>query len=314
MADTLATYGWPNGTWGRFVLVMAWLYILGYNTYGAGCTATFAPEYKHTKDDTRKAILAVGGINVVCALLLPVAVVGTVGQEALAVDTTGVVYLTDVWHAIVGDTAGKVLIALLCVGLLLMMNAGTMSASRVLHAMAKEGMTLRWFGRLNRNAVPARAMTFGLALNAWLLFQFPAVFFILAVGNLGFLLAHVFALSGVLLLRRDRPRWPRPIRLGPFWLVVAGVACLANLAFIVFGLIGLPMTGYAYDASLTNPTAWMGRIVIVGVVALALGCAGYVVGQHQQGKRFSLSDPSDEQPTAEAMAGAPWPAVPSGSA
>ena len=120
---TLELYGWPNGTWGKFVLVMAWLYILGYNTYGAGCTATFAPEYKHTKDDTRKAILAVGGINVVCALLLPVAIVGTVGQDALANDTTGVVYLTDVWHAIVGDTAGKVLIALLCAGLLLMMNA-----------------------------------------------------------------------------------------------------------------------------------------------------------------------------------------------
>ena len=115
-------------------------------------------------------------------------------------------------------------------------------------------------------------MTFGLVLNPWPLFQFPTVFFILAVGNLGFLLAHVLALSGFLLLRRDRPRWPRPIRLGLFWLVVAACACLANLAFIAFGLIALPMTGYAYDASLTNPTAWMGRIVIIGVVTLVLGC------------------------------------------
>jgi amino acid transporter len=310
LADTLELYGWPDGAWGRFVLVMAWLYILGYNTYGAGCTATFAPEYQHTKDDTRRAILAVGGINVACALLLPVAIVGTIGQDALVDDTTGVVFLTDVWEAIVGDTAGKVLIALLCAGLLLMMNAGTMSSSRVLHAMAREGLTLRWFGRLNRNAVPARAMTLGLVLNAWLLFQFPTVFFILAVGNLGFLLAHVLAQSGVLLLRHDRPRWPRPIRLGPFWLGVAAIACVANLAFIVFGLIGLPMTGYAYDAALTSPTAWMGRIVMVGVLALVLGCAGYVVGQHQQGKRFSLRDPSDEQPTAEAVAEAAPLALP----
>ncbi len=163
-------------------------------------------------------------------------------------------------------------------------------------------MTLRWFGHLNGNAVPARAMTVGLVLNAWLLFQFPSAFFILAVGNLGFLLAHVLALSGFLLLRRDRPRWPRPIRLGPFWLGVAACACLANLAFVVFGLIGLRMTGYAFDASMTNPNAWMGRIVIVGVVTLVLGCAGYVVAQHQHGKRFSLRDPSDEQPTAEAIA------------
>jgi amino acid transporter len=147
-------------------------------------------------------------------------------------------------------------------------------------------------------------MTVGLVLNAWLLFQFPSAFFILAVANFGFLLTHVLALSGFLLLRRDRPRWPRPIRLGPFWLGVAACACLANLAFVVFGLIGLPMTGYAFDAAGTNPTAWMGRIVLVGVVALVLGCAGYVVGQHQRGKRFSLSDPSDEQPTAEAIAAA----------
>ena len=304
MTASLETYGWPDGAWSKFVLVMAWLYVLGYNTYGAGCTATFAPEYKHAKEDVRKAILAVGGINIACALLLPIAVVGTVGQDALLSDTTGVVYLIDVWHAIVGDAAGTVLVALLCAGLLLMMNAGTMSSSRVLHAMAKEGLTLRWFGQLNRNAVPARAMTVGLVLNAWLLLQFPSTFFILAVGNLGFLLAHVLALSGVLLLRRDRPRWPRPIRLGPFWLGVAACACVANLAFLIVGLIGLPLTGYAFDAALTNPSGWMGRIIIVGVVTLVLGCASYVVAQHQHGKRFSLRDPSDEEPTAEALAGA----------
>ena len=299
MAATLEFYGWPDGTWGRFVLVMAWLYIFGYNTYGAGCTATFAPSTSTPRTTPARPSSPFGGINVVCALLLPVAIVGTIGQDALASDTTGVVYLTDVWHAIVGDTAGKILIALLCAGLLLMMNAGIMASSRVLHAMAKEGMTLRWFGRLNRNAVPPRAMTLGLVLNAWLLFQFPTVFFILAVGNLGFLLAHVLALSGFLLLRRDRPRWPRPIRLGPFWLVVA--ACVPGQP----RLHRLRADRAAHDRlrlrRLGNPTAWMGRIVIVGVVALVLGCAGYVVGQHQQGKRFSLRDPSDQQPTAEAI-------------
>jgi amino acid transporter len=303
MAATLEFYGWSTGAWGKFILVMAWLYILGYNTYGAGCTATFAPEYKNTKDDTRKAILSVGGLNLAFALLLPVAVVGTLGQEALAKDTTGIVYLTDVLHAIVGAGAGKVLVGLLCAGLLLLMNTATMSSSRALFALAEQGMTLRWLDRLNGNGVPERAMTVGLVLNAWLLFQFPSVFFILAVGNLGFLLAHVLALSAFLLLRRDRPHWPRPIRLGPFWLAVAAFACLANLAFVVFGLIGLPMTGYAFDANLTDPSAWMGRIVIVGALTLVLGCAGYGIARRQQGKRFSLTDPSDEEPTAEAIAG-----------
>jgi amino acid transporter len=304
MSATLDFYGWSPGAWGKFVLVMAWLYVIGYSTYGAGCTATFAPEYKNTKDDTRKAILAVGALNLAFGLLLPLAVVGTVGQEALAKDTTGVVYLVGVLHDIAGAGAGTVLVGILCAGLLLLMNTATMSSGRVLYALADQGMTVRWLGRLNRRQIPARAMAVGLVLNAWLLFQFPSVFFILAVGNLGFMLAHVLALSGFLLLRRDRPQWPRPIRLGSVWLGVAAVAGLANLAFVVFGLIGLPMTGYAFDASLTDPTAWMDRIVIVGVVTLVLGCAGYVIARHQRGKRFSLTDPSDEEPSTEAVASA----------
>jgi hypothetical protein len=44
----------------------------------------------------------------------------------------------------------------------------------------------------------------------------------------------------------------------------------------------------------------MGRIVLVAIVTLLAGCAGYVIAQHQQGKRFSLTDPSDEQPSPEA--------------
>ena len=48
MAATLDFYGWSTGAWGKFVLVMAWLYVIGYSTYGAGCTATFAPEFQAT--------------------------------------------------------------------------------------------------------------------------------------------------------------------------------------------------------------------------------------------------------------------------
>lgn len=304
MAATLDFYGWQVGTWGKFVLVMAWLYVIGFSTYGAGCTATFAPEYMDTRNDTRKAILAVGGLNLAFGLLLPLAIIGTVGQDALAKDTTGVVYLSTVLHTIAGAGAGKVLVGLLCAGLLLLMNMATMSSGRVLFAFAEQGLTARWLGRLNPHQIPARAMAVGLVLNAWLLFQFPAIFFILAIGNLGFILTHVLALSGYLLLRRERPQWPRPIRLGPFWAGVAAFACFANLAFLVFGLIGLPMTGYAFDAAMTSPSAWMGRIVIVGALALVASCASYVVAQRQQGKRLSLTDPSDEQPTAEAAAGA----------
>jgi amino acid transporter len=58
---------------------------------------------------------------------------------------------------------------------------------------------------------------------------------ILAAGNLGYMLAHVFALSGFVLLRRDRPNWPRPIRLSRIWVPIAGLLALTNLLFVVAG-------------------------------------------------------------------------------
>ena len=43
-----------------------------------------------------------------------------------------------------------------------------------------------------------------------------------AASNLGYVLAHMFALSGFILLRKDRPNWPRPIKLAAIWTPIAG--------------------------------------------------------------------------------------------
>ena len=61
-------------------------------------------------------------------------------------------------------------------------------------------------------------MTLDMVLNLFLLTYFASAIEILAAGNLGYMLSHVFALTGFLLLRRDRPEWPRPIRLSAIWL------------------------------------------------------------------------------------------------
>ena len=87
-------------------------------------------------------------------------------------------------------------------------------------------------------------------------------------------------------------------------MVLAGVFAGLNLLFILFGVVFLKYTGYAFDPAdteFTDPTAWVPRIIIVGALALAAGIIGYVVAQHQHGKRFSWRDPSDEQPSQEAI-------------
>ena len=53
-----------------------------------------------------------------------------------------------------------------------------------------------------------------MVVNICFLLFIGNIFGILAASNLGYVLAHMFALSGFVLLRKDRPNWPRPIKLG----------------------------------------------------------------------------------------------------
>ena len=225
IAANVEFYGDSPTFFNQFVMVMVWMYILGWSTYGPEAGATFAPEYKDTANDTRKALASVGALNVFLSILLPIVVLGTIGYDALFADTTGVVWLTDVVNSIAGEGFGKFLVVCLCAGLLLSMNTATMDGSRALYALSEEKMTIKQLGTLNRHNVPGRAMTVDMLLNIFLLLMFQNIYFILAAGNLGYMLSHVIALSGVLLLRRDRPNWPRPIKLGES-LDVAGRALL----------------------------------------------------------------------------------------
>ena len=56
----------------------------------------------------------------------------------------------------------------------------------------------------------------------------------------------MFALSGFVLLRRDRPHWPRPIKLHAVWVPIAGVLavwCLI-LTIVGFGWMQVAAGGY----------------------------------------------------------------------
>jgi len=109
-------------------------------------------------------------------------------------------------------------------------------------------------------------------LNLWLISYFGYPIDILAAGNLGYMLAHVFALSGFLLLRRDRPNWPRPIRLAAAWAPIAALLAAANLALIVVGgfiysggFLGID-TQYGYGWDKTR----------IGLIVLAVGLLLYI--------------------------------------
>ena len=250
---------------GGAALVLTWLYFMGWSSYGFEACATVAPEYKDTARDTPRALRASATFSVLVYALLPLGLGGTLSTSQVANDPTAIAFYKTAFDTIGGNVFGGVLVVCLVCGIVLTMSTATMDGSRALYGIAKDGMTIRQLGTLNKHNVPERGMFLDAAMNIFLALFFGTAIEILAAGNLGYILAHVFALTGFLLLRRDRPNWPRPIKLHWIWMPIAGALALANLAFVVLG--GFVFADkYGYGLSKT----WIGvGVLCISIVAYA---------------------------------------------
>ena len=76
------------------------------------------------------------------------------------------------------------------------------------------------------------------------------------------------ARSGFLLLRRDRPGWPRPIKVGNAWLVIAAVLMVFNLVLVVFGVYDQALASYLGFYEFTGLPLYLGIGVLVVSVLL----------------------------------------------
>ena len=83
VAANVEFYGDSPTGFNQFVMIMVWMLHSRLVDVRAGPWATFALEYKDTANDTRKALASVGALNVVLAFLPPIAVLGTIGYDAL---------------------------------------------------------------------------------------------------------------------------------------------------------------------------------------------------------------------------------------
>src|SRR6201986_5100580 len=149
------------------------------------------------------------------------------------------------------------MLVLLIGSLFLSMISSTADGSRALYGIARDDMTIKQLYHLNRFHVPARAMTVDLVVNVLLVLFISSNLAILYLSNIGYVLAHVFALSGFLLLRKDRPNWPRPIKVGPGWPWLARGLVVFHAARVVFGVLNPTPTGYG---------PWTDMFIGVGVL------------------------------------------------
>jgi amino acid transporter len=216
--------------------------------------ATFAPEYHDTERDTTRALRSAALFGIAVYALLPLGLGGTLGTQAVADDPTFIAFFTTAFNELVGSALGNVLVVCVVAGLVLSMNTATMDGSRALYGIARDGMTIKGLGVLNKHRVPGRAMTLDAILNILLISYFAGVLEILAVSNIGYVFATCTALSGFLLLRKDRPNWPRPVKLSPMWVPLAGVLFAINFVLLIGGgfiwsggFLGIDGYGYGWD-------------------------------------------------------------------
>jgi amino acid transporter len=263
---TYLTGDWESGNmeWNitDWKTAVVWLYIMGWSAYGVETCAAFAPEYKDTVRDTTLALRSAALFSLAVYILLPLGVAGTVGQETIANDASGIVYLIDGFSAVLGGGA-DVMVVLLIASLFISMNTATADGSRALYGIARDGVTIKELYHLNRFHVPARAMTLDMAINIALVLFVGNILAILVAGNLGYMSAHFFALTGFLLLRKDRPNWPRPIRLARPWIGVAALLAAINAFFIIIGASNPSLTGYG-----GTKETWIGVGVLLFSVVL----------------------------------------------
>jgi len=244
---------------------------MGWSSYATETCAVFAPEYKDVVGDTSKALKSSAVFDVLVFFLLPLGVVGTLSVNEINAGASGA-YLVEAMRKIVGAGSASVLLVFVIGGLLLSMNTATMDGSRALYGISKDDMTIKWLGRLNRHHVPGNAMTVDAVGNILLLILFDNTLAILAASNLGYIIAHVAALTGFLLLRRDRPDATRPIRLRPIWLPMAGLLAALNTLFIIVGFAAFDKTGYSSGVEWFGIARelWLGVLILLAGVALFL--------------------------------------------
>ncbi|CAN5756647.1 hypothetical protein BH18ACT17_BH18ACT17_08800 [soil metagenome] len=208
-----------------------WLFLMCWSAYGIEVCATFAPEYHDTKRDTRLALRSAATFSLLVYVLMPLGLGGVVGSTG----DSGAFYVTAA-EQIVGSAFGTIAIICLIASLLLSMNTATADGGRALYGIARDDMTVKWLYHLNKFHVPGRAMSVDMVVNVLFILVLGANnLAILYLSNIGYVFAHVLALTGFLLLRKDRPNWPRPIKVGPAWIGIAWLLAAFNLFLVVFG-------------------------------------------------------------------------------
>ena len=136
--------------------------------------------------------------------------------------------------AIFGEIGGRIVGAMICIGLVSSISAMMWIGPRVMMTMGEDLPSLRIFARKSGHGAPAYAILFQTAVASLMLFtrSFEAV---LAFIQFALLFCSFFTVLGVIKLRITRPDLPRPYRAWGY--PVTPVVFLLVTAFMMYYLV-----------------------------------------------------------------------------
>jgi len=135
---------------------------------------------------------------------------------------------------IFGDLGGRIVAAMICIGLVSSISAMMWIGPRVMMTMGEDIPAIRLFARKSGNGAPAYAILFQLAAATLMLFtrSFEAV---LDFIQFALLFCSFFAVLGVVKLRITHPELPRPYRAWGY--PVTPLVFLVVTAFMMYHLL-----------------------------------------------------------------------------
>ena len=179
-----------------------------YSYSGWNASSYIIGEVKNPERNVPRSLLA-GTLVVIAAyvLLNAVFLVSTPESEMRGQLEVGLI----AGKHIFGENGGRIVGAIICLGLISAISSMTWIGPRVTMSMGEDHWLLRFLGRKNREGVPANAVIVQLLIvNVLLLtrsFELVVIYIQFAL-----LLCSFLAVAGVIVLRATRPNIPRPYR------------------------------------------------------------------------------------------------------
>lgn len=250
-------YGWYGVLAGASIVFFAFI--------GFDVVATTAEETKNPQRDVARGILALLAIVTVLYVGVSIVLSGMVSYTELREKGAGYANLATAFSINGVDWAAKIISVGALAGLTTVVMVLVLGLSRVMFAMARDGLLPRGLAMTNERDAPVRITVVVAILIAVAATAFP-MSKLEEMVNVGTLFAFILVSAGVIILRRTRPDLNRGFR-APFVPALPILSILACL-WLMLNLTALTWIRFV---------VWM----VVGVAVYALyGYRHSVLGRH----------------------------------